>query len=94
MRQRKGISSGMGPHRALAPGPTARRLLPWGSGAVTHWSVEVDQQLLCSGMARRPAVTPLPQHLLRASDIAHQHHHERQHQLHRHGRQHFNCWAL
>jgi len=56
---------------------------------VTHWSVEVDKQLLCSGMARRPAVAPLPQHPLRTSGITHQHHRERQHQLQHHWRKRF-----
>ncbi|MEB3353999.1 MAG: hypothetical protein VKM34_07165 [Cyanobacteriota bacterium] len=49
---------------------------------MTNWSVEVDLQLLRSGVARRPAVAPLPQHLLHPGGIAHQHHSDRQDKLH------------
>jgi len=55
---------------------------------VTHWSMEIDLQLLRSGVARRPAVAPLPQHPLHPGGIAHQHHGHRQDQLHH------NCCRL
>jgi hypothetical protein len=92
--QRKGISSGMGPYWPFPPRPATQGPLNLGSGMVAYWSVEVDLQLFCPGMACRPAVAPLPEHLRCASGIAHQHHRDRQHQLHHDRRQHFNCWAL
>ncbi|MDI9407489.1 MAG: hypothetical protein QM522_12365, partial [Chitinophagaceae bacterium] len=60
---------------------------------MTHWSVEVDLQLLRPGLARRPPVASLPQHSLRASGIAHQHHRERQAELHHNRRSPCRTWA-
>ena len=80
--QRQGIGSSMGVNWSLPPWPEARRSLTQSPWRVTHWNIEVDLQLLRSGVARRPAVAPLPKHPLNPGGIAHQHHSYRQDQLH------------
>jgi hypothetical protein len=69
--QRQGISSGVGPHWTLSLWSAAHGLLSLSSGRVMHWSMEVDLQLLRTGMARRTAVAPLFEHFRCTCGIAH-----------------------
>lgn len=48
---------------------------------MTRWHLEIDLQMLCPGMARRPAVAPLLEHLRCTCGITHQHDCDRQYEL-------------
>ncbi|MEA5400266.1 hypothetical protein VB734_09465 [Synechococcus sp. BA-124 BA4] len=60
---------------------------------MTRWRLEIDLQLLRSGMARGLTVAPLAQHPLRPGGIADEYHRDRQHQLHHDRRQHGSPWT-
>ena len=94
MLQGKSIGSGVGPHWPLSLWPAAWRPLTLRSGVVMEWCLKVDLQLLCPGMARRLAITPLLEHLRHTCGITHQYNCHREHQLHSSRSQHGREWAL
>jgi hypothetical protein len=65
MLQGQGIGSGMEADWPLPPGFAPKRLQTLRSGRMTRWLLEFDLQLMRLGMARRPTVTPLLEHLRR-----------------------------